>query len=147
MGACRIATDGLILARGVDKVNTRLIRCCPQGQVGLKTRLTGRQMTVVKVEANAEWKCVRAKGGNWVAVCDPLGLTIQSETWATLMEDIAQALNAMFIDLLESNELERFLRDHGWRSIGLMPEKAADVWFDVPFVSRPIARDKQVAVH
>ena len=106
-------------------------------------------MTIVKIEGKAtvEWKCSRARGGNWIAVCDPFGLTIQSGTWAALMEDIAQTLNAMFRDLLRSGELERFLRDRGWRPVGQMPSRPADIWFDFPFsTTRTADRDPQVAL-
>lgn len=105
-------------------------------------------MVVVKIDGKTDWKCFRAKGGHWVAVCDPLGLTIQSGgTWANLMEDIAHTLNAMFVDLLKSRDLEKFLSDRGWRPVGRIPSKPTDVWFDVPFFPRPSARGAQVAVH
>ncbi len=104
-------------------------------------------MAVVKIEGNVEWRSFRAQGGNWVAICDPLGLTIQSETWATLMEDIAQTLNAMLKDLLETRELEQFLRHRGWRPMGPVPSRPADVWFDIPFITRTADRDPQAAVH
>lgn len=105
-------------------------------------------MIVIKIEGNVEWKCFPAKGGNWVGVCDPLALTIQSETWASLMEDIAHALNAMLHDLLETKELNRFLSDHGWRSLTTIPLKPSEVWFDVPFIPRKDGRsDTQAAVH
>ncbi len=64
---------------------------------------------IVKIEGETDWKSFRAKGGNWVAVCDSLGLTVQSETWATLMDDIAHTLNAMFRDLRERKNLEKSL--------------------------------------
>lgn len=104
-------------------------------------------MTVIQIQGKTEWKCFRARGGNWIAICDPLSLTIQSETWATLMEDIAHSLNAMFSDLLKSGELERFFRDHGWRPIGRIPSRPADIWFDVPFTTKTADRDPQVALH
>ena len=104
-------------------------------------------MTIVKIESTVKWKCFRAKGGNWVAVCDPLGLTIQSETWATLMDDIANTLNSMLKDLLKSHELERFLRDRGWQPIGKIPQRPANVWFDVPFTTMTANRDSQVSLH
>lgn len=66
---------------------------------------------------------------------DALELTVESETWAELMEDIGLAINAMFADLLETNDLERFLRQHGWSVIGPIPRDAGeDVRFDVPFI-------------
>jgi hypothetical protein len=105
------------------------------------------QKIVVKIEGKSEWRCLRAKGGNWVAVCEPLQLTIQSETWATLMEDIGFTLNDLFLDLLKSNELERFLSDRGWRPVGEIPAKSANVWFDLPFVTKRSSRDSNVAVH
>lgn len=90
-------------------------------------------MTVVHIEANVLWKTLRAQGGNWVAICDPLKLTVQAETYADLMEDIGLALDALLKDLLRSNELERFLRDHGWRPLGKIPRRPEGVRFDVPF--------------
>ena len=106
-------------------------------------------MTIVQIKGQVPWKCFRAKGGNWVAICDPLALTIQSETWATLMEDIGQAVNAMFSDLLKEHELPQFLQQHGWKPMGPIPAKAADLWFDIPTVPRevtPADLDKQVAL-
>lgn len=91
---------------------------------------------------------IRAKGGHWVAVCEPLGLTIQSDTWASLMDDIAHTLNALFSDLLHEGELDRFLRDRGFRVLGPIPSKPDDTWFDVPFsATRTTERDFAAAVH
>ena len=66
-------------------------------------------------------------------MCEPLQLTVQSETWADLMEDIGHTLDALFKDLLRSNELNRFLRDRGWAPLGPVPSGPEDVRFDVPF--------------
>jgi hypothetical protein len=72
--------------------------------------------------------------GVWVAACDPLKLTVQSDTWAELMEDIGLTLNAMMCDLLQTNELDRFLRDRGWRLVEAVPDNPANVRFDLPFI-------------
>ena len=89
----------------------------------------------INIAAQLQWNCFRAKGGHWVGVCDPLKLTVQADTWAELMEDIGQTLDLMLKDLLKSNELERFLRDHGWKMVGGAPSVAGrDVRFDVPFI-------------
>lgn len=89
--------------------------------------------TVLRIEGNLQWTCRRATGGNWVAACDPLKLTLQAETWGQLMEDIAYTLEAMFKDLLSSHDLERFLEDRGWALIGTIPTRQEEVRFDVPF--------------
>ncbi len=61
-------------------------------------------MTVVHIEAKVPWQTRRAQGGNWIAVCDPLRLTVQAETYAELMEDIGLTLNALLKDLLREND-------------------------------------------
>lgn len=101
---------------------------------------------VVEIKGNIEWECFRGKGGNWLGVCHALGLTIQSETWVSLLDDMAQTLNAMFLDLLASQELTKFLRDRGWKSAAPIPLKPVNLWFDVPFVPKLVARDPQVAL-
>jgi len=51
------------------------------------------------------------------------------------MEDIGHTLDAMLRDLLRSNELDKFLRDHGWTAMGQIPAQLSkDVKFDVPFI-------------
>jgi hypothetical protein len=108
-------------------------------------------MAIVQVERTQGqllWAVIRARGGNWVAVCDALGLTIQSDTWANLMDDIAHALNALFTDLLLEGGLDRFLRDRGFRVAGPIPSQPDDTWFDVPFsATRTTERDFAAAVH
>jgi len=92
-------------------------------------------VTTVQVQANLQWQCFRAKGGHWVGVCDPLKLTVQADTWAELMEDIGHTLDAMLQDLLGSNDLDRFMRDHGWKTLNSIPSHSSnDVRFDVPFI-------------
>lgn len=90
-------------------------------------------MTLVRIDGNVQWNVFPAKNGAWIGVCDPLKLTVQSETWAELMEDIGQTLNAIMSDLLASNELPKFLQDRGWRVVGAIPSRPEEVRFDVPF--------------
>jgi predicted RNase H-like HicB family nuclease len=90
----------------------------------------------IEIKANLQWEYFKAKGGNWVAVCEPLKLTVQSETYTELMEDIGDTLDALFQDLLSSNELEKFLQDHGWTLAGQIPARDEPVRFDVPFSTK-----------
>jgi len=84
-----------------------------------------------------QWRFTIGKGGNYVAVCDPLKLTLQAATWAELMEDTSDVLNSIFLDLLTSNQLESFLRTHGWSMLGQLPRQVENVRFDVPFFFVP----------
>jgi hypothetical protein len=91
--------------------------------------------TVVRINGSVEWKILKAKAGNWVAICDSLKLTLQADTWANLMEDIAFTLDAILKDLLSSNELNRFMKEHGWKLVGRIPHRQADMRFDLPFIT------------
>lgn len=95
-------------------------------------------MAVVHIDAEIPWR-VRSDGGHWVGICDPLDLTVESETWFELMEDVALTLDAMFQDLLSNNELDQFLRDRGWTAHG--PTDAEAVRFDVPFIPALVQSD------
>ena len=70
-------------------------------------------ITLVRIEVQSKlvWQCLQAASGQWVAVCDTLKLTIQSDTFSELMEDIHQTLDAMFKDLLATGELDKFFRE------------------------------------
>ena len=92
------------------------------------------RVVLVRVEGNLQWAVRRGTGGAWIGICEPLKLTVQSDTWAELMEDIGLTLNAILTDLLVTNELPRFLREHGWQLEGSMPTRPEEVrFFDVPF--------------
>jgi predicted RNase H-like HicB family nuclease len=101
------------------------------------TTSTSPQYLLLRIDANLPWKYKIGNGGHYVAVCDPLKLTLQAETWADLMEDTADVLNSIFNDLLSSNELDRFLHHHGWRLRGPVPVQQENVRFDVPFFFSP----------
>jgi predicted RNase H-like HicB family nuclease len=98
------------------------------------------KVELVRIEANLQWQCSPAGGEYWVGVCDPLKLTVQANTYAELLEDIGHTLDAMFKDLLETRELERFLRDHGWTPIGPIPRTSKNVRFDIPFIPVPLMK-------
>ena len=103
-------------------------------------------MTLVRVNANVQWKIKQAKGG-WIGICDPLKLTVQSESWANLMEDIALSLDALLKDLVETNELNKFLRDQGWQLMGALPAKMENARFDVPFLPAMIRNGTSRELH
>ena len=88
---------------------------------------------LVRINGNVPWNVLQGKGGNWVAICEPLKLTLQAETFSELAEEIAITLNATLTDLMASNELPKFLQDHGWQLVGPMPSVPQEVRFDVPF--------------
>ncbi len=90
-------------------------------------------MSLVKINAQIQWLYYETTNGNWIADCPPLGLTIQSARYSELTEDIKDALDLLFHDLLSSNELDTFLASHGWARTQELPARPSDADFDVPF--------------
>ena len=103
-------------------------------------------MKTVRIEGKVQWKCAQAEGGNWVGICDALKLTIQAATWADLMEEIGGSLNAIFRDLLKSNELHKFLEDRGWKPLGPLPHAGDSINFDIPFLPSLTSRDREIGL-
>ena len=58
---------------------------------------------IIRIDGNVQWKVIRTSNDNWVAACDPLRITLQSKTWAELMEDMALSIDAIFKEMLKSN--------------------------------------------
>lgn len=96
-------------------------------------------LIVIRVTANVQWQWRVSSGGNYVAMCDPLKITLQAASWIELMEDISSSLDALLKDLLESQELDAFMREQGWSSLAPIPARPKGMRFDVPFSILPIA--------
>ena len=115
----------------------------------MRNRLSQRTKSV-SIEASVPWKyCQDPKSGLWVAVCEPFKLTLQAASYPELLESMAEAINEMFTDLAQSDEIEDFLKEHGWRLTGNLPAKRnrGDLSFDMPIqTNRVSARDLAEAV-
>ena len=95
-------------------------------------------MKVVQLNGKLPWQCFRSNTGSWIAVCDLLKVTIEAETWTLLMEGIGESINTIFKDLFESDQLNRFLREHRWKPVGALPSSPGNICFDIPFLPRII---------
>lgn len=105
--------------------------------------------TVIQIQGNVPWRYLHTKGGNYVAICDPLKLTLQAKTFAELMEDVAISLDALLKDLVVTNEFDRFLREQGWTALAPVPIRMRNVRFDIPFAMIPAmaAHGQPTGVH
>lgn len=93
-------------------------------------------MKHVELQAQVDWKFFKDRAsGYWIAVCEPLQQTVSAATWAELNESIAQTLDLLFQELLQRNELESFLKSHGWKLLTDQPptSRSRNVRFDVPW--------------
>jgi len=91
---------------------------------------------LVRINGQVPWRCFVARTGEWIAVCDPLKLTLQAESWNELVEDMGSTLDALLKELLSTNDFDRFMRENGWTVIGPIPTplQAENIRFDLPFV-------------
>lgn len=108
-------------------------------------------MAVIHIQAKIQWKAFRDPATKfWVAVCQPLKLTVQGETWGALMECINDTLDLLLKDLFASGNFEKFLRKQGWKRLNDVPPNASRLKFDVPFDvqrrNRPYDYDSEAAL-
>lgn len=87
----------------------------------------------IEVKASLQWVFYRdERSRRWIAICDPLKVTVEADTHAELRENIEEGLNLLFQNLLRERELDRFLMLRGWSMSSQVPEGAGEVHFDVP---------------
>ena len=86
------------------------------------------------IQSTIQWRYFQDQAsGRWIAVCDPLRLTIEADSNGELRENIEDALQLFMRSLLKSGDLERFLEEHGWQKrVFGNPSAGEDVRFDVP---------------
>lgn len=95
---------------------------------------------LVRIEGNVPWMWRKGSGGNYVAICEPLKITLQARSYSELMEDISSSLDALLKELMETQDFERFMQDQGWHLSAPMPARPQqDMRFDVPFSIMPVA--------
>lgn len=91
----------------------------------------------VQINANIQWLFTKDEpSGQWIAVCNPLKLTMEGDTYGELMENLNQSIQLLFESLVSSGEFDQFLRDRGWSAqhqVTIADIQSQNVRFDVPF--------------
>lgn len=103
----------------------------------------------VEINARLQWQFYRDEiSHRWIAVCEPLHVTVEADTHTELRENIEDGINLLFRNLLKDNELEHFLTMRGWTAGSNLPAKNEEVRFDVPIelIARQ-ANGQQNCVH
>ena len=95
--------------------------------------LFGKKVFLVQIEASIVWESYRdPRTGTYTAVCRMLNLNAVGDTAAELQACANEAMQLLFEDLFETGELEKFLRENGWRPRGELPSPDKSVRFDIP---------------
>jgi len=90
-------------------------------------------MNVMRIDVHGAvaWEIRRSTtSDSWVALCQPLNLTMEAPSLDDLHSSIHQAVQLLLTDLMQDGELDQFLRARGWAAKGDI--KGDDVEFDVP---------------
>jgi hypothetical protein len=89
---------------------------------------------IISIESTVQWQVTRSDAsGRWIGVCTPMNLAMEADSLDELSDVIKESIHLLLIDLLEDDELDRFLRERGWKARNMpMSNEIGDVEFDVP---------------
>src|SRR5437868_4715631 len=92
---------------------------------------------VVPIQGQVQWVFRQDPvSRRFIAVCDPLGLTVEGDTYGEMVDYLQDAVSLVLGSMHKSGDFDQFLRDRGW---SLVPGRVAspadldDAQFDVPF--------------
>ena len=69
------------------------------------------------IRAKGQVRCtayMSPESGRWIGECEDLGLAVEAEDLDDLRSMFGEALQLLFTDLVEDDELEAFMRARGW---------------------------------
>ena len=79
-----------------------------------------------------------------------MNLVMEADSLDELHSVIDEAMQLMLVDLLRDNELDQFLREHGWRAQGIPQQvKPEEIQFSVPWqlIAEGTRRDSERRTH
>ncbi len=88
---------------------------------------------LVRIEASIPWHVAYDQSSEtWYGVCHVLNLNAVGDTLVEMQQCADEALQLLFTDLFEDNELDRFMALNGWTYRGSEPLRGIPARFDVP---------------
>jgi len=88
---------------------------------------------IIQVNGKVQWQFRQLASGEFIAHCQPLKITLESGNWSELLEDMTLAMDGVLKEMASTNELDRFLHDHGWTLMQQVPVHVSNVQFQIPF--------------
>lgn len=106
---------------------------------------------IVQIAAQIQWQVKQDPASRYfIAVCDPLGLTVEGETYGELVDNLKDGLSLLMRSWVRHGNFDAFLRERGWSVVPdpASPADLEDAYFDVPFeLVAKSARDQANHVH
>lgn len=95
-----------------------------------------------------QWRAQKSStSDHWIGVCDAMNLSVEADSLDELHSVIDESIQLVLRDLLHENELEAFLREHGWSPMNypVRVNPGEEVRFDVPWelIAEGQARDSE----
>ena len=89
----------------------------------------------IKIETEIIWRVSKDREtGAFVATCPALGISTFSDRAEELRDEVADAMNCLLNDLVQSGELDAFFLEKGWSISTPIPHRPdANLRFDIPF--------------
>jgi hypothetical protein len=73
-----------------------------------------------------QWHVNLSSSGQWIGVCESLGLTEEGKSLDHLRQNIERSIQRLMEDLTSTGEFDSFLIERGWRAdVGTPPQDPA----------------------
>lgn len=82
---------------------------------------------------NIQVRVIQSGNGVLTGICDALNLTIEANNVPELHATFVDAVNTLFIDLIEEGEFASFLTKMHWKPVALPADMSRGVHFNVPY--------------
>lgn len=74
-------------------------------------------IVIVQTDGPVQWQVNLSSSGQWVGVCEPLGLTAEGKSLENLRQNIERSIQRLMEDLASTGEFDSFLTERGWRGM------------------------------
>ena len=102
---------------------------------------------VVHIQGNVHWEVAFDTNAKvYIGLCRMLNLNAIGETWIDFQQSANDAMGALFSDLFQSGEFEKFMQANGWHS-STLPQRGTTPRFDMPFAVQRTDRVQELYAH
>ena len=83
-------------------------------------------IVIVWTDGPVQWHVNLSSSGEWIGVCEPLGLTEEGKSLDDLHQNIQQSIQRLMEHLTSTGEFDSFLRERGWRGMPAVRRRQPD---------------------
>ena len=74
-------------------------------------------IVIVWTDGPVQWHVNLSSSGEWIGVCEPLGLTEEGKSLDDLHQNIQRSIQRLMEHLTSTGEFDSFPRERGWRGM------------------------------